>query len=181
MKTYLVIGLGRFGSAAAEELFDMGEEVIVLDEQEEVVRQMADQATHAAIGDAREPAVLKAAGAMDCDCAIVAIGSDLAASILITMNLKDMGYRSTHHIAGGIYGEGHIGYPLHFRISSRRRIRWFYGRNHRWCRHWHPGTFTRTAATATSFPRTCTGTSACSFPAPITTTAAGAGSAAVGR
>ena len=91
MKTYLVIGLGRFGSAAAEELFDMGEEVIVLDDQEEVVRQMADQATHAAIGDARESAVLKAAGAMDCDCAIVAIGSDLAASILITMNLKDMG------------------------------------------------------------------------------------------
>lgn len=91
MKTYLVIGLGRFGSAAADELYDMGQEVIVLDEQEELVRQAADQATHAAIGDARELSVLKAAGAMDCDCAIVAIGSDLAASIVITMNLKDLG------------------------------------------------------------------------------------------
>ena len=91
MKTYLVIGLGRFGSAAAEELYDMGQEVIVLDELEENVRQAADQATHAAIGDAREINVLKASGATDCDCAIVAIGSDLAASILITMNLKDLG------------------------------------------------------------------------------------------
>ena len=91
MKTFLVIGLGRFGSAAADELYDMGKEVIILDEQEELVRQAADQATHAAIGDAREVAVLKAAGATDCDCAIVAIGSDLAASILITMNLKDLG------------------------------------------------------------------------------------------
>ena len=91
MKTYLVVGLGRFGMAAADELYDLGQEVSVLDEQEELVRQAADQATHAAIGDAREMSVLKAAGAQDCDCAIVAIGSDLAASILITMNLKDLG------------------------------------------------------------------------------------------
>jgi trk system potassium uptake protein TrkA len=91
MKTYLIIGLGRFGSSAAEKLYDMGHEVLVIDEDEEVVRQAADQATHGAIGDAREMAVLKAAGAKECDCAIVAIGDDLAASIVITMNLKDLG------------------------------------------------------------------------------------------
>ncbi len=91
MKTFLVIGLGRFGSAAAGKLYDMGHEVIVLDEDEELVQQCADQSTHAAIGDAREISVLKAVGAADCDCAIVAIGSDLAASIVVTMNLKDLG------------------------------------------------------------------------------------------
>ena len=91
MKTFFVIGLGRFGAAAAEQLFDMGQEVLVIDQEEELVRQAADKATHAAIGDAREQAVLKAAGAEDCDCAIVAIGSDLAASILVTMNLRDLG------------------------------------------------------------------------------------------
>lgn len=48
-------------------------------------------ATHAAIGDAKELHVLKAAGAGECDCAIVAIGEDLAASVVITMNLKDLG------------------------------------------------------------------------------------------
>lgn len=91
MKTFLVIGLGRFGAAAAERLYDMGHEVLALDESEELVRQAADKATHAAIGDAREMAVLKAVGAKNCECAIVAIGDDLAASIIITMNLKDLG------------------------------------------------------------------------------------------
>lgn len=91
MKTFFVIGLGRFGSSAAEKLYDMGHEVLVMDQDEDLVRQAADKSTHAAIGDAREPGVLKAAGAEECDCAIVAIGSDLAASIVITMNLKDLG------------------------------------------------------------------------------------------
>lgn len=91
MKTFLIIGLGRFGASAAERLYDMGHEVIVIDENEELVRQTADKATHAAIGDAREISVLKAAGAKECECAIVAIGDDLAASILVTMNLKDLG------------------------------------------------------------------------------------------
>ena len=56
-----------------------------------MVRRVADRATHAAIGDAKELHVLKAAGAGECDCAIVAIGEDLAASVVITMNLKDLG------------------------------------------------------------------------------------------
>lgn len=91
MKTYLVIGMGRFGAAAAQRLYDMGQEVLAIDENEENIQQMAEWTTHAAIGDARDLAVLKAAGAGECDCAIVAIGNDLAASILITMNLKDLG------------------------------------------------------------------------------------------
>lgn len=91
MKTFFVIGLGRFGSAAAERLYDMGHEVIVLDKDEALVRREADRATHGAIGDAQDMQVLRAAGAEDCDCAIVAIGEDLAASVVITMNLRDLG------------------------------------------------------------------------------------------
>lgn len=91
MKTFIVIGLGRFGSAAAERLYDMGHEVIVMDVSEEAVSHMADRSTHAAIGDARELDTLRAVGAAECQTAIVAIGEDLAASVLITMNLKDLG------------------------------------------------------------------------------------------
>lgn len=91
MKTFLVIGLGRFGAAAAEKLYSMGHEVLIIDEDEELVRRLADQATHAVVGDAQDMAVLRAAGARECGCAIVAIGDDLAASIIITMNLKDLG------------------------------------------------------------------------------------------
>lgn len=91
MKTFFVIGLGRFGAAAAEKLYSMGHEVLIMDEDEELVRRLADQATHAAVGDAQDLAALRAAGAKECDCAIVAIGEDLAASVIITMNLKDLG------------------------------------------------------------------------------------------
>mgnify|MGYP004685328483 FL=1 len=91
MKTFLVVGLGRFGASAAEKLYEMGHEVLAIDESEELVQRIADQTTHAVIGDAREMTVLKAAGAKNCDCAIVAIGEDLAASVVITMNLKDLG------------------------------------------------------------------------------------------
>lgn len=91
MKTFLIIGLGRFGAAAAEKLYDMGHEVLIIDRDEALVRRVADKATHAAIGDAQQMQVLKAAGAGECDCAIVAIGEDLAASVVITMNLKDLG------------------------------------------------------------------------------------------
>ncbi len=93
MKTFIVIGLGRFGSAAAERLYDMGHEVIVVDQNEESVSHLAEHCTHGAIGDAREMDVLRAVGAGECDCAIVAMGEDLAASVLITMNLKDLGCR----------------------------------------------------------------------------------------
>lgn len=91
MKTFLIIGLGRFGAAAAERLYELGHEVLIIDQDEELVRRVADKATHAAIGDAQEMQVLRAAGAGECDCAIVAIGEDLAASVVITMNLKELG------------------------------------------------------------------------------------------
>ncbi len=91
MKTFIVIGLGRFGSTAAEKLYDMGHEVVVVDQNEDAVSSMADKCTHGAMGDARELDVLRAVGAAECDCAIVAMGEDLAASVLITMNLKDLG------------------------------------------------------------------------------------------
>jgi len=93
MKTFLIIGLGRFGSALAEKLYDLGHEVLVVDQSEEAVNHVADKVTHGAIGDARELDVLKAVGAKECDCAVVAMGEDLSASIIITMNLKDLGVK----------------------------------------------------------------------------------------
>ena len=95
MKSFIVIGLGRFGSAAAQELYEMGHEVIVVDRNEEAVNHLADRSTHAAIGDARELGGAAGRGRRRLyQCAIVAIGEDLAASVLITMNLKDLGCRA---------------------------------------------------------------------------------------
>ncbi|MCI8525847.1 MAG: TrkA family potassium uptake protein [Oscillospiraceae bacterium] len=91
MKTYLVIGMGRFGSAVAARLYELGNEVLVVDENEENIQAIASRVTHAVVGDARDEAVLRALGARNFDCAIVAIGGDLAASILVTLALKELG------------------------------------------------------------------------------------------
>ena len=93
MKTFVVIGLGRFGTAIATELSALGHEVLAMDVREENVQQIADKVTHAVVGDARDPAVLKALGIRNYDCAIVAVGDDVGNSTLITLNLKELGIR----------------------------------------------------------------------------------------
>ena len=91
MKTFVVIGLGRFGSAVATELCSLGHEVLAIDADSERVQKMAEQVTHAVAGDAKDPAVLRALGVRNFDCAIVAAGSDVGDSALITLNLKELG------------------------------------------------------------------------------------------
>ena len=93
MKTFVVIGLGRFGTAVATELSALGHEVLAIDGLEENVQKVADQVTHAVAGDARDPAVLRAMGVRNYDCAIVAVGDDVGNSALITLNLKDIGMK----------------------------------------------------------------------------------------
>jgi len=91
MKTYMVVGLGRFGSEVARQLAALGCEVLAIDTSEELVQQLSGTVTQAVVGDARDKGVLRALGAKDFDCAIVAIGGSLANSVLATMNLKELG------------------------------------------------------------------------------------------
>ncbi len=93
MKTFVVIGLGRFGTAIATELASLGHEVLAIDASETNVQRVADQVTHAVIADARDAAVLKALGVRNYDCAIVALGSDVGNSALVTLNLKELGMK----------------------------------------------------------------------------------------
>ena len=91
MKSYIVIGLGRFGSQAAKRLYELGCEVLAIDHNSELVQPIANQVTQAVVADARDKEVLRALGAKDFECAIVAIGDNLADSVLATMNLKELG------------------------------------------------------------------------------------------
>ncbi|MBE6960279.1 MAG: TrkA family potassium uptake protein [Ruminococcaceae bacterium] len=91
MKSYIVIGLGRFGSHVARQLYSLGCEVLAMDVRSELVQQIANDVTHAVVGDAQDKEVLKALGVRNIECAVVAIGDDLSASVLITMNLKELG------------------------------------------------------------------------------------------
>ena len=91
MKSYIVIGLGRFGSSLARQLGRLGAEVLAMDVRNELVQQLSADVTHAVVGDAQDKEVLRALGVRNFDCAVIAIGNDLAASVLTTMNLKELG------------------------------------------------------------------------------------------
>ena len=93
MRTYVVIGLGRFGTAVATELCRLGHEVLAIDDSEDRVQSISSHVTHAVAGDARDPAVLRALGVRNYNCAIVAVADDVGNSALITMNLKEIGVR----------------------------------------------------------------------------------------
>ena len=91
MKSYVVIGLGRFGSEVARQLYKCGCEVLAVDLKSELVQHISSDVTHAVVADSQDKEVLRMLGVGDFDCAVVAIGEDLAASVLTTMNLKELG------------------------------------------------------------------------------------------
>ena len=84
MKNYMVIGLGLFGREVARKLCELGCEVLAMDIRSDLVNLVANDVTHAVVGDAQDKDVLRALGAGNFDCAIIAIGDDLAASVLTT-------------------------------------------------------------------------------------------------
>ena len=91
MKSYIIIGLGRFGQTLARQLCALGAEVLALDKRSDLVQQVAEDVTHAVVGDGQDKEVLRALGVRNFDCGIIAIGSNLAASVLTAMNLKELG------------------------------------------------------------------------------------------
>jgi len=91
MKSYIIIGLGRFGSEVARRLCQLGCEVLAVDTDSELVQAISNDVTHAVVADGRDKGVLRALGAASFDCAVVAIGDSLADSVLATMNLKELG------------------------------------------------------------------------------------------
>ncbi|SHI19976.1 potassium channel family protein [Desulfosporosinus lacus] len=90
-KQFVVIGLGRFGTSVAKTLTALGHEVLALDKNEHAVQAIMQDVTQAVQADAREEETLRGLGVRNVDVAIVAIGDDLEANILITLMLKEMG------------------------------------------------------------------------------------------
>ena len=93
-KQYLVIGLGRFGSAVATTLEQQGMEVLAIDKNMEHVEEHRSLLTEVIRADAMEKSVLEQIGASNFETAIVTIGGDVTASGTVTMLLKDMGVKN---------------------------------------------------------------------------------------
>lgn len=86
----LVIGLGRFGAATAGQLQRLGREVLAVDEDANLVQKWAERVTHAVQADARSLDALRQIGADEFSIAVVATGSSIESSVLITANLVDL-------------------------------------------------------------------------------------------
>lgn len=91
MKSFAVIGAGRFGSSLARTLFELGHEVMVMDSDEEKIQSISDNVTHAVIVDAMDEGALRELGLSNFDVVVIAIGSDTEASIMATIMAKELG------------------------------------------------------------------------------------------
>ncbi|WP_274363535.1 potassium channel family protein [Paenibacillus thermotolerans] len=91
---FVVIGLGRFGSSLALTLTENGYEVLGIDKDEEVVNDLSNRLTHCVVADTTDEGVLQSLGIRNFDCAVVAIGSDIQASVLTSILLKDFGVKT---------------------------------------------------------------------------------------
>ncbi len=87
VKTYAILGLGRFGMALAMELVHAGAELIALDRNEEKVREIREYTDNAFVVRDLDKKTLSETGVQNCDIAVVCIGEQMAASILTTLNL----------------------------------------------------------------------------------------------
>ncbi len=90
-KQFIVIGMGRFGQSVARCLTSIGKEVLAVDKSEELINDIAPYVTHAAQADATDEKALNALGLRNFDVALVTIGDDIQASILVTLLCKEMG------------------------------------------------------------------------------------------
>ncbi|MBT2641950.1 TrkA family potassium uptake protein [Bacillus sp. ISL-41] len=92
-KLFAVIGLGRFGGSLVEEFHHLGFEVLAVDVKEERVNRYSQYATHAVVANAINENNLKSLGLKNFDLVIVSFGSNIEASILTTLLLKDLGVK----------------------------------------------------------------------------------------
>ncbi len=91
MKTILVIGIGRFGTHLATKLAELGNEVMVVDREEERINALLPFVTRAQIGDCMDENLLRSLGVGNFDLCFVCIGTNFQASLEITSLLKELG------------------------------------------------------------------------------------------
>ncbi len=90
-KQYIVFGVGRFGSALARKLYEMGHEVLAVDSSEERVNAISPHVTNAVQVSSSDEETIRSLGIRNFDAAIVAIGDDFHHSILTTLMCQQEG------------------------------------------------------------------------------------------
>ena len=91
MKSILIIGMGKFGQILAAKMQELGNHIMIVDKDEEIVNGLAHEYTNAVIGNCTNESVLKSLGINNFDICFVTIGNDFQSSLEITSQLKEMG------------------------------------------------------------------------------------------
>lgn len=104
MKSFCVIGLGKFGYTLAEKLAEEGKQVMVIDIDADKINSIADKVTHAVIGDPTNENVLRASGVSDYECAVIGLAKNINDNILLTIMLKELGVKK---VVARATNEGH--------------------------------------------------------------------------
>jgi trk system potassium uptake protein TrkA len=93
MKQFAVIGLGNFGHYLATRLYDKGHDVLAIDIDPARIQEIKDGVSQAVVADGTDRRAIEPLGIKEMDAAVVSVGSDLGASILTTLTLKDIGIK----------------------------------------------------------------------------------------
>ncbi len=117
VKQFVVIGCGRFGSSVAIKLSELGCDVMVVAENAEIIQNISDKVTYAVQADATDENTIKALGIRNFDVAIVTIGSDIQASILVTLLVKELGVK---HIVAKAQNPAHA--KVLYKIGANRVV-----------------------------------------------------------
>ncbi len=91
MKTMLIIGIGHFGKQLATNMLELGNEVMIVDKQEDRISDLLPLVTRAHIGDCTDVKLLRSLGIGNFDVCFVCIGNNFQASLEITSLLKEQG------------------------------------------------------------------------------------------
>lgn len=92
-KQFVVIGLGRFGASVAKTLYGLGNDVLAIDMDEDLVQEISDNVTHAVQVDATDENALRSLGIRNFDVAVVTIGANIQASVMVTLLVKELGVK----------------------------------------------------------------------------------------
>ncbi|MBN1130301.1 MAG: TrkA family potassium uptake protein [Chitinispirillaceae bacterium] len=107
MDKFLIVGLGVFGRALAENLVKKGVEVIAVDKNMEFIEEISDMVTYAVCLDSTDDKALDSIGLKDIDVAVVCIGEDFEATLMTSVLLKQKGVKKVISRASE---------PLHIKI-----------------------------------------------------------------
>jgi trk system potassium uptake protein TrkA len=96
MGKFVVIGLGNFGFYLAKSLSEEGKEVVGMDRNKERVQRLQEFCSYAVVGDATDKSILESIGIGKDDAAILSLGDNISASVLVTLYLKDLDIKNIH-------------------------------------------------------------------------------------